>query len=73
MALRCLLHLRGPMGGPKNPTIFGAWQSSHFTDYISLRIWSVCPKEGINPNQSYCGDGMFRPSILRIFGRGLDS
>ena len=39
---------------------------------LSLRI-QVCPKEGINPNQSYSGDGMFRPSILRIFGRGLDS
>ena len=24
----------------------------------------VCPKEGNSPNQSYSGDGMFRPSIL---------
>ena len=31
----------------------------------------ICPKKGINPNQSYCGDGMFRPAILldrEVFG-----
>ena len=28
----------------------------------------VCPKKGINPNQSYCGDGMGGPSILLVSG-----
>ena len=32
----------------------------------------VCPKKGF-PLQSFSEDGMFRPSILQIFGRGLDS
>ena len=40
------------------------------------RIYSLiqlCPKSPGFARQSYSGDGMFRPSILRIFGRGLDS
>ena len=33
----------------------------------------ICPRNPGFPLQSYCEDGTFRPSILRIFGRGLDS
>ena len=41
------------------------------------RVYSLiqlCPKSpGFPPAIRQSGDGMFRPSILRIFGRGLDS
>ena len=40
------------------------------TNFVRIQ---VCPKKGISPIQSYFRDGMFRPSILRIFGKGLDS
>ena len=33
---------------------------------------AICAKEGISPNNPILEMGIFRPSILRIFGKGLD-
>ena len=44
----------------------------YIRDCLSLRL-QVCPKEGMSPNQSYCGDvrDVYRPSILVLLGTGF--
>ncbi len=46
------------------------FEQGHLICFGALRI-QVCPKKGINPIQSYCGDGIgtINPSLAR----GLDA
>ena len=46
-----------------------------YTNNKTLRIWSVCPKKGINPTNPYnpiLGMGLGPHQSYGIFGRGLD-
>ena len=39
---------------------------SEFRNFLLQKGSRLCPTEGNSPNQSYSGDGMFRPSIQSI-------